>query len=105
MQDIIAFQGLEALNESGATSTEMARLAQIDNKLMLDFSAKSRQDASTLKSITILTMVYLPASFASVSQNSLVLRPELLLVAETDLWVLSNSSAWTISPYIMHTTK
>ena len=48
-------------------STEMARLAQSDNKVMLHLAAKSREDAQTLKTITIVTMIYLPAAFVSVS--------------------------------------
>jgi hypothetical protein len=67
MQNIIAFRGLEALKKSGNMSTEIARLAQSDNKLMLEHAEKSQQDARTLKTITILTMIYLPASFVSVS--------------------------------------
>jgi hypothetical protein len=67
MQNIIAFRGLEALKTSSSISSEMARLAQSDNKLMVDLTTKSRKDAQTLKTITILTMVYLPASFVSVS--------------------------------------
>jgi hypothetical protein len=66
MQNIIAFRGLEALKTGSTISTEIARLAQSDNKLMLDLTTKSRQDARTLKTITILTMIYLPASFVSV---------------------------------------
>src|SRR5881394_1632321 len=69
MQDIIAFRGLEALRTSSAMSTEIAQLAQSDNKLMLSLTTKSQRDARSLKTITILTMIYLPASFASVSHN------------------------------------
>jgi hypothetical protein len=67
MQDIIAFRGLEALNTSSTNTIEIARLTQSDNELMLDLTRKSQRDARTLKTITILTMIYLPASFVSVS--------------------------------------
>jgi hypothetical protein len=45
----------------------MAELAKSDNDLMLKMTKKSVADARTLKTITILTLVYLPASFVSVS--------------------------------------
>ena len=45
----------------------MAELAKSDNSLMLKMTKKSVADARTLKTITILTLVYLPASFVSVS--------------------------------------
>lgn len=67
MQDIISFGGLDALRISSENSNEMARLAEIDNKNMVNLTSKARRDGKTLKKITILTMVYLPASFVSVS--------------------------------------
>jgi hypothetical protein len=67
MQDTIAFKGLQALQTTSGNSMHLAALAQADNKLMLDLASKSHRDAKTLKTITILTMIYLPASFVSVS--------------------------------------
>lgn len=67
MQDILSFRGLDALKLSSENSNEMARLADIDTKNMVQLTKKSQRDAQTLKKITILTMVYLPASFVSVS--------------------------------------
>ncbi|KIW06545.1 uncharacterized protein PV09_02975 [Verruconis gallopava] len=65
MQNIIAARGLYALQHNGQITTGIMRLAQSDNKMMLDFSRKAQNDARTLKTITILTMIYLPASFVS----------------------------------------
>lgn len=48
----------------------MAVLARSDNELMVKMTKKSVADARTLKTITILTLVYLPASFVSVSQKT-----------------------------------
>lgn len=73
MQDIISFRGLDSLKTSSENSNEMARLADIDSKNMVKLTTKSQKDASTLKKITWLTSIYLPASFVSVSskrQNS-----------------------------------
>jgi homoserine trans-succinylase len=66
MQDIISFRGLDSLKTSSENSNEMARLADIDSKNMVQLTTKSQRDASTLKKVTWLTSVYLPASFVSV---------------------------------------
>lgn len=68
MQDIISFRGLDSLRTSSENSNEMARLADIDSKNMVKLTTKSQRDASTLKKVTWLTSVYLPASFVSVSR-------------------------------------
>ncbi|KAH8655059.1 hypothetical protein BGZ60DRAFT_546694 [Tricladium varicosporioides] len=70
MQNIIDFRGLEALKTNSEMSTEISRLAQSDNKLMLANAKKSQKDARTLTTITIFTMIYLPASFVSVGSKS-----------------------------------
>ena len=61
MQDILSFGGLDALRISN-------EMAEKDNKSMVVLTTKSQKDAQILKKITILTMVYLPASFVSVSK-------------------------------------
>jgi len=65
MQDIISFRGLDSLRTSSENSNEMARLADIDSKNMVKLTTKSQRDASTLKKVTWLTSIYLPASFVS----------------------------------------
>ncbi|KAH7378819.1 hypothetical protein BKA66DRAFT_466691 [Pyrenochaeta sp. MPI-SDFR-AT-0127] len=65
MQDIISFRGLDSLKTSSENSNEMARLADIDSKNMVKLTTKSQRDASTLKKVTWLTSIYLPASFVS----------------------------------------
>jgi len=67
MQDIISFRGLDSLRTSSENSNEMARLADIDSKNMVKLTTKSQRDAATLKKITVLTTIYLPASFVAVS--------------------------------------
>ncbi|PMD19929.1 hypothetical protein NA56DRAFT_190843 [Hyaloscypha hepaticicola] len=62
MQNIIDFRGLEALKTSSEMSTELSRLAQKN-------AEKSQKDARTITTITIFTMIYLPASFVSVSSQ------------------------------------
>ncbi|KAF2719261.1 hypothetical protein K431DRAFT_314231 [Polychaeton citri CBS 116435] len=65
MQNIMSTRSLATLDESSKTTTELAKLAQEDNKLMLSMAAEGRRDSRTLKTITVLTLAYLPASFVS----------------------------------------
>jgi hypothetical protein len=50
--------------------TQMTKLAQNQNMLMLDLTKKAAMDAETLKTITLLTLIYLPASFVSVCRSN-----------------------------------
>ena len=72
MQNIVAFRGLEALQTGSNMTIRIMSLAQSDNQLMVDLTKKAQNDAKTLKTITILTMVFLPASFVSVSTTFLL---------------------------------
>ncbi|OJD40786.1 magnesium transport protein transmembrane region [Diplodia corticola] len=62
---LISVRALEALHSSGRISTGLMKLAQTDSNRMLDLSKKAHYDSRSLKTITVLTLVYLPASFAS----------------------------------------
>lgn len=73
MQHIISFRGLDSLRTSSENSNEMARLAEVDSKNMVKLTMKSQKDASTLKKMSWLTSIYLPASFVSVSALALCL--------------------------------
>ena len=53
-------------------ATEMARLAAIDTFVMRELSRKAQRDSRTLKVITIVAMLYLPASFVSVSMTNAI---------------------------------
>ena len=70
MQNALGLQSLETLRENTKTSTKLTELAQKDNQLMLKLTAEAQRDARTLKTITLLTMAYLPASFVSVSYQA-----------------------------------
>ncbi|KAG4436166.1 hypothetical protein IFR05_008370 [Cadophora sp. M221] len=52
-------------NEAAAHANEMAKLAREDNTVMLQLSARASEDGHTLKVITVLTLVYLPAMFVA----------------------------------------
>jgi hypothetical protein len=80
IRDIMSFRALEALNISSGNSVEMARLAQNGNENMLKLTQKSLREARTLKTITILTMIYLPASFASVRTLAFISRERITII-------------------------
>jgi len=63
MQNIIDFRGLEALKTNSEMATEISRL-------VLANAEKSQKDSRTITTITIFTMIYLPASFVSVSSEA-----------------------------------
>jgi hypothetical protein len=69
MQETIAYKGLQALQATSANSIKISELAQQDNQVLLGLAKKSQKDAKTLNTITILGMIYLPASFVSVGQH------------------------------------
>lgn len=68
MQDLLSFRGLVSLKTSSKNSSEMARLADIDSKNMFELTKKLQKYAATLKKVTWLTSIYLPASFVSMSR-------------------------------------
>lgn len=51
--------------------TEMTKLSQNESRLMVKLSEKTSRDADIVKTLTLLALIYLPASFVSVS----LLRP------------------------------
>ena len=55
------------MHENSNVTAQMASLARDDNKIMLELSTEGRRDGRTLKTITVMTLAYLPASFVSVS--------------------------------------
>jgi hypothetical protein len=58
-------------NDAAANANDMAKLARVDNAVMLQLSARALKDGHTLKVITVLTLIYLPAMFVSVSIGSI----------------------------------
>lgn len=44
----------------------LAAIQQDDNRIMTDLGKQSRQDAQTTKTLTVLALIFIPASFASV---------------------------------------
>ena len=87
MESTLAFRGLETLQANSKSSIELTEFASKDYKAMLSLTVKAHKDAKTLKTITILTMFYLPASFAAVSLPMKFMR-QLVLIN------ISNYSVW-----------
>lgn len=45
----------------------MTQLSQAENALVVELTKKASQDTNIVKTLTLVTLVYLPASFAAVS--------------------------------------
>jgi hypothetical protein len=43
-------------------------MAQKDSKVMMELAADSKRDSSAMKTISILSMLFLPGTFVAVSQ-------------------------------------
>lgn len=67
IENTLSLRAASAAQNSSEMSNKLADIAREDSRLMLKLASKSQRDGRTLKAITILTLVYLPASFASVS--------------------------------------
>lgn len=63
---MMSFRTLDALRDNSEQTAELQKLTRHENNLMLELTKKARQDTKTLKTITILTLVYLPATFVAV---------------------------------------
>ena len=81
MNSIISFRSLDASRINSGHTADILQLAQDENKEIMEISVSAREDTKTLKTITILTLVYLPASFVSVSNMQQFYRQE--CVADT----------------------
>ena len=66
VRNILDVGALQALEANSRTTTDISIRAESGNHLMLDLTQKARKDARTLKTVTILTLIYLPASFVAV---------------------------------------
>lgn len=65
VRSILDWKALETLQDSSRTTAELAQLARDDSVVSGRLAQKATQDARTLKTITVLTLVYLPASFVA----------------------------------------
>ena len=48
-------------------ATELTKLSQIENRLMFQLTEKMSRDTETVKTLTLLALIFLPASFITVS--------------------------------------
>jgi hypothetical protein len=81
MNSLISFRSLDASRIYSGLTADILQLAQDENKEVMKISVSAREDTKTLKTITILTLIYLPASFVSVSNTQQFYRQE--CVADT----------------------
>jgi hypothetical protein len=67
IRTILDFQCLASLQHNSRMMTEMTRLTRQENRMMVQITKKASRDQDILKVITLIALVYLPASFVSVS--------------------------------------
>ncbi len=57
----------EALNQNGAAMREIAQAAKAENELIAILTRKAQKDSHTIKILSIVALIYLPASLTAVS--------------------------------------
>jgi hypothetical protein len=67
MSNMLSFRTLSALRDNSEQTAALQRLAREDNNLTSKLTLRASEDAKTLKTITILNLIYLPATFVAVS--------------------------------------
>ncbi|QKX54773.1 uncharacterized protein TRUGW13939_01862 [Talaromyces rugulosus] len=78
IHNISEVRSLEALEQNAYIANEVSQRTEAGNQLTLRLMRKSYKDAHTLKMITIVTLLYLPASFIAqfLSAGYVTLRKE-----------------------------
>lgn len=64
-QSYLDFTCLESVKASSRSMTELQRLSQEEAEILLEFTMKASRDTDVLKTLTMLTLIYLPASLVS----------------------------------------
>lgn len=57
----------EALNKNSDVMRELAVAAKSENELMAILAGRAQRDSRTIKILTVIALVYLPASLVAVS--------------------------------------
>ncbi|KAF2234856.1 hypothetical protein EV356DRAFT_532406 [Viridothelium virens] len=65
VRTILDFQCWDSLKNNSQSMSEMAKLTQMENKLIVELTQKASRDTDILKTLTLLALTYLPASLAS----------------------------------------
>ena len=66
-KSILDFRCLRSLQHNSRMTAKIARLSKDDNSMIMEFTRKASMDADVLKILTFLALIFLPASFVSVS--------------------------------------
>ncbi|KAF2739367.1 hypothetical protein EJ04DRAFT_549088 [Polyplosphaeria fusca] len=64
-QSFLDFTCLESVKASSRSMTELQRLSQQEAEILLGLTMKASRDTDILKTLTMLTLIYLPASLVS----------------------------------------
>lgn len=65
VRTIVDFRCLASLENNSSIMTEITRLSRIENSMMIKLTERATRDTEIMKTLTILALVYLPASFVS----------------------------------------
>lgn len=65
VRTIVDFRCLASLENNSSKMTELTRLARFESAMMIELTKRSTRDTEIMKTLTILALVYLPASFVS----------------------------------------
>lgn len=67
IRTIVDFRCLASLQNNSGIMTEITRLSLFENAMMIELTKRATRDTEIMKTLTMLALVYLPASFVSVS--------------------------------------
>ena len=84
VRTIVDFRCLASLENNSSIMTEIIRLSRFESCMMTKLTQRATRDTEIMKMLTVLALVYLPASFVSVS----------------DYWVLRQSYIYTDEPLL-----
>jgi hypothetical protein len=76
IRTILDFRCLASLQTNSTMMMEITRLTQEENRVVVQLTEKGVSDTQVVKWITFLTLVYLPASFVSVSMVRMVMADD-----------------------------
>ena len=67
IRTILDFKCLASLRTNNRMMTEMTQMSRDEGQAMLKLSEKTSRDTDVMKILTLLALIYLPASFVAVS--------------------------------------
>ena len=73
IRTILDFECLASLRANSSMMTQMTQMSQQESRLMIKLTEKTSKDTDVVRTLTLIALTYLPASFVSVSTLLLLL--------------------------------